>query len=85
MENNQSVPESQDYATPGLGLSAEKQVPLTTTEVDKDQLVHETQATDTETDVEPTADLDDVVHEQPPVPPAADAEQDIDDLIHPRA
>jgi len=76
--------EIEEAATTVPGLSPDKEIPTTATEKDEDVLVHEKTVIETETVVKTETDLDDAVHEQPPVLPPIDVEKDIDDLMHPR-
>lgn len=87
MEINKTEIKVETEVTPAVGLTPDPEVPTTATEKDEDQLVHETiqvETVETETVIIKETDLDDVVHEQPPVPPAMDGEKDIDDLLHTR-
>ncbi len=83
-ESVKTALEIEGDAAPGLGLSPDPEIPTTATEKDEDELVHEKTVIETETVLVTETDLDDVVHEQPPVPPPMDGEKDIDDLMHPR-
>jgi len=76
--------EIEEAATASHGLSPDPEIPTTATEKDEDELVHKKTVIETETVVETETDVDDVVHEQPPVPPLMDGEKDIDDLMHSR-
>ncbi len=81
--DDRNIPlETQDQVAAGFGLSPDPEIPLTATEKDEDALVHETATPETETALNTAADLDDLVHEQPPAPPDINAEKDIDDLLH---
>lgn len=69
-------------ATAGFALTPDPEIPTTATEKDEDALVHEMPAIENETALITAADLDDLVHQQPPAAPAMDTEKDIDDLLH---
>lgn len=74
--------EVKDQVAAGFGLSPDPEIPVNSTEKDEDALVHETAIPEDNAALKPAADLDDLVHEQPPAPPAINAEKDIDDLLH---
>ncbi|RYF90876.1 MAG: hypothetical protein EOO03_02695 [Chitinophagaceae bacterium] len=84
MEDKKNGANEEPEVTPSVGITPDPEVPVTATEKDEDQLVHETIELETETVIIKETDLDDVVHEQPPAPPEMDGERDIDDLLHPR-